>query len=127
MPYIFNLGLLTLIVFCMLTVTPHFIYGPGDDALSLTKEYGAVSDLNISQKDLEEQRQKILCRADGTGVECELREGSLLPQILLFIAQFISGVGGSLYHTLGVSYMDDNTEKSKAPTMLSMSSKRRLE
>uniref|UniRef100_A0A1I8NU26 Solute carrier organic anion transporter family member n=1 Tax=Stomoxys calcitrans TaxID=35570 RepID=A0A1I8NU26_STOCA len=114
-------GLLTLIVFCMLTVTPHFIYGPGEDALSLTKEYGAVSDINISSQDLEEQRQKILCRTDGTGVECEIREGNLLPQILMFIAQFIAGVGGSLYYTLGVSYMDDNTEKAKAPAMLSIS------
>ncbi|XP_073847715.1 solute carrier organic anion transporter family member 74D-like [Musca autumnalis] len=114
-------GLLTLVVYCMLTVTPHFMYGPGDDALSLTKEYGAVSDIDISMKDLEEQRQKILCRDDGTGVECEVREGSLLPQLLLFIAQFVAGVGGSLYYTLGVSYMDDNTEKAKAPAMLSIS------
>ncbi|XP_075166175.1 solute carrier organic anion transporter family member 74D-like isoform X2 [Haematobia irritans] len=114
-------GLLTLIVFCMLTVTPHFIYGPGEDALSLTKEYGAVSDMNISLEDLEEERQKILCRTDGTGVGCEIREGSLVPQILLFIAQFVAGIGGSLYYTLGVSYMDDNTEKAKAPAMLSIS------
>ncbi|XP_005176679.1 solute carrier organic anion transporter family member 74D [Musca domestica] len=114
-------GLLTLIAFCMLTVTPHFIYGPGEDALSLTKEYGGVSDINISMQDLEEQRKKILCRNDGTGVECEVREGSLLPQILLFIAQFVAGVGGSLYYSLGVSYMDDNTEKAKAPAMLSIS------
>ena len=105
----------------MLTVTPHFIYGPGEDALSLTKEYGAVSDINISYQDLIEQQQKRLCRNDGTGVECEAREGIILPQILLFVAQFISGVGGSLYYTLGVSYMDDNTEKSKAPAMLSES------
>lgn len=114
-------GLLTLVCFCMLTATPHFIYGPGEDALSLTKEYGAVSDINISLQDLEKQRQKVLCRNDGTGVECEVREGNLLPQILLFFAQFIAGVGCSLYYTLGISYMDDNTEKSKAPAMLSIS------
>lgn len=103
----------------MLTVTPHFIYGPGEDALSLTKEYGAISDINISWKDLQEQQQKRLCRNDGTGVECDVHDGILLPQILLFLAQFVAGVGGSLYHTLGISYMDDNTEKSKAPAMLS--------
>uniref|UniRef100_A0A1I8PZI4 Solute carrier organic anion transporter family member n=2 Tax=Stomoxys calcitrans TaxID=35570 RepID=A0A1I8PZI4_STOCA len=114
-------GLTTLVIFCLMTVAPHFIYGPGDDALSLTKEYGAISDTDISMQDLEEQRQKILCRDDGTGVECEKSEGSLPPQVLLFVAQFIAGVGGSLYYTLGVSYMDDNTEKSKAPAMLSIS------
>lgn len=41
------------------------------------------------------------------------------PQLLLFVAQFISGIGGSLYYTLGVSYMDDNTKKSKTPALLS--------
>jgi len=41
------------------------------------------------------------------------------PQVLLFVAQFISGIGGSLYYTLGVSYMDDNTKKSKTPALLS--------
>lgn len=46
-------------------------------------------------------------------------EGNLAPQVVLFIAQFISGIGGSLYYTLGVSYMDDNTKKSKTPALLS--------
>lgn len=103
----------------MLTVTPHFIYGAGEDALALTKEHGAISDTSISLRDLQEQQQKRLCRTDGTGVECEVYEGILLPQVLLFLAQFVAGIGGSLYHTLGISYMDDNTEKSKAPAMLS--------
>lgn len=105
--------------FTLLTVTPHFIYGPGEEALSLTKEYAAMQDYNLTQQIGEAQNSKTLCRADGTGVECEIREGSLVPQILLFTAQFIAGVGGSFYYTLGIAYMDDNTEKSKAPALLS--------
>lgn len=41
------------------------------------------------------------------------------PQILLFTAQFISGIGQPLYSTLGISYMDDNIQKSKTPAFVS--------
>lgn len=50
---------------------------------------------------------------------CEWYEGSFAPQIILFLAQFIAGIGGSLYFTLGVAYMDDNIKKSKTPALVS--------
>ncbi|XP_032590483.1 solute carrier organic anion transporter family member 74D [Drosophila grimshawi] len=114
-------GLLTIVVFCLMTTSPHFLYGPGDDALALTKEFGAIPDENATLEAIEEQRSKTLCRLTGGGAECEMGEGNFAPQVLLFVAQFISGIGGSLYYTLGVSYMDDNTKKSKTPALLSLS------
>lgn len=33
-------GLVTIIAFCMMNILPHWLYGPGEDALSLTVEYG---------------------------------------------------------------------------------------
>lgn len=112
-------GLLTIVLFCLMTTSPHFLYGPGEDALALTKEFGAIPDENATLEAIEEQRSKILCRTTGGGAECEMGEGNFAPQVLLFVAQFISGIGGSLYYTLGVSYMDDNTKKSKTPALLS--------
>jgi Organic Anion Transporter Polypeptide (OATP) family len=53
--------------------------------------------------------------------QCESEEGNFAPQVILFIAQMISGVGGTLYYTLGVAYMDDNIKKSKTPALLSLS------
>ncbi|EDV35736.1 uncharacterized protein Dana_GF12320 [Drosophila ananassae] len=114
-------GLLTIVLFCVLTTAPHFLYGPGDDALALTSEFGGVPDENATMEAIEEQRSKTLCRLNGGGAECEGGEGNFAPQLLLFVAQFISGIGGSLYYTLGVSYMDDNTKKSKTPALLSLS------
>ncbi|EDW72267.1 uncharacterized protein Dwil_GK20832 [Drosophila willistoni] len=114
-------GLLTIVLFCMLTTTPHFLYGPGDDALALTSEFGALPDENATKEAIEEQRSKTLCRLNGRGAECEGNDGNFAPQLILFVAQFISGIGGSLYYTLGVSYMDDNTKKSKTPALLSLS------
>lgn len=50
---------------------------------------------------------------------CDLDEGSIVPPILWFIAQLISGIGGILYYSLGYSYMDDNIKKSKSPAFIS--------
>lgn len=57
----------------------------------------------------------------GSITECEVAEASLAPQVILFIAQLIAGIGGSLYYTLGASYMDDNIQKSKTPALISFS------
>ncbi|KAH8369791.1 hypothetical protein KR093_000982, partial [Drosophila rubida] len=114
-------GLLTIVVFCLMTTSPHFLYGPGEDALALTEEFGGIPDENATLEAIAEQRSKTLCRLQGDGAVCEVGEGNFAPQVLLFVAQFISGIGGSLYYTLGVSYMDDNTKKSKTPALLSLS------
>lgn len=52
-------------------------------------------------------------------VQCESGDGDYTPQVILFVAQFVSGIGQPLYYTLGVSYMDDNILKSKTPTFIS--------
>lgn len=42
-----------------------------------------------------------------------------MPQLLLFAAQLVSGVGQTLCSTLGFSYLDDNIKKSKTPALMS--------
>lgn len=63
----------------------------------------------------------ILIRTATEGfAECEMDDGgSLMPQLLLFAAQLVSGVGHTLCSTLGFSYMDDNIKKSKTPALMS--------
>ncbi|XP_055623979.1 solute carrier organic anion transporter family member 74D-like [Toxorhynchites rutilus septentrionalis] len=115
-------GLFTIVLFCWLTALPHLLYGPGEAALSLTTEYGATYDEHQTREVLEAQKAKTLCRSNGTrGADCETEEGNFAPQAVLFLAQFISGIGSSLYYTLGVSYMDDNIKKSKTPALVSVS------
>ncbi|XP_055379740.1 solute carrier organic anion transporter family member 74D-like isoform X2 [Condylostylus longicornis] len=115
-----GIGLITIVAFCFLTALPHFIYGPGEDALMLTKEYGTQADVNLTEVQ-EKQKKQMMCNKDDDAVSCISGDGNLAPQIMLFMAQFISGIGGSLYYTLGVSYMDDNIKKSKTPALLSLS------
>ena len=114
-------GIYTVVLFCCLTMLPHFLYGPGEDALLLTKEHGArPQSTNTSQ--IPDKHRKFLCLGKETRKnQCDDADGNFAPQVLLFIAQLVSGVGGSLYYTLGVSYMDDNIQKSKTPALISFS------
>lgn len=90
------------------------MYGAGSDALLLTQEYKKSSNnVTLSVK------QKLLCDNDNSTSQCEIEGGNYTPQIIFFVAQLISGIGGSLYYTLGVSYMDDNIKKSKTPALIS--------
>ncbi|XP_046672749.1 solute carrier organic anion transporter family member 74D-like [Homalodisca vitripennis] len=114
------LGVYTVVAFCLMNALPHFLYGPGVDALSLTVEYGGHFDGNVTASLIEKQNRKILCQTAGSA-GCEAADANMAPQIILFFAQLISGVGGSLYYTLGVSYMDDNIKKSKTPALVSFS------
>lgn len=63
------------------------------------------------------EEKKLLC--DSSTKHCESANGNIVAPIILFLAQFISGLGGTLYHTLGVSYMDDNVKRSNTPLLLS--------
>lgn len=60
-------GLLTIIIFCVLNIFPHYLYGPGEDALSLTLEYGAQFDENSTVEMFEREKRKILCNAGEHG------------------------------------------------------------
>ena len=101
---------------------PHFLYGPGEDALSLTKEYGSKLQGTLNTSVISDKQRKFLCLGkENRGEECHAEDGNFAPQVLLFVAQLVSGVGGSLYYTLGVSYMDDNIQKSKTPALISFS------
>ncbi|XP_034947895.1 solute carrier organic anion transporter family member 74D-like [Chelonus insularis] len=118
-------GIYTVVIFCCLTMLPHFLYGPGEDALQLTKEFGGIS-LNPSNTSMLpeaiDRERKFLCiPQENRTNDCEEADGNLAPQILLFVAQLISGIGASLYYTLGISYMDDNIKKSKTPALISFS------
>ncbi|BES92194.1 Organic anion [Nesidiocoris tenuis] len=116
-------GIYTVVLFCLMNCIPHFVYGPGRDALVLTVEHGgSMVDKNATQDILEELNRQTLCQdEEGSKVKCDQEEGNIAPQIILFLAQFISGIGGSLYYTLGVAYMDDNIKKSKTPALVSLS------
>jgi hypothetical protein len=43
---------------------------------------------------------------------------SSVPSTVFVAAFFMMGIGNSVYHTLGISYLDDNARKNKTPLLL---------
>lgn len=58
-------GVITIVIYCLMNVTPHFLYGAGDDALSLTVEHGAVQDDKQTKAVQESRNRKLLCQKNG--------------------------------------------------------------
>ncbi|GLG94703.1 Solute carrier organic anion transporter family member 2B1, partial [Gryllus bimaculatus] len=85
---------------------PHWVYGPGQDALELTKEYGDAA--------------LLLSNSSGSLAQDDCSDSGSLgaPSIFFFTSSVLLGVSTSVYWTLGVSYLDDNTLKDKAPLAL---------
>ncbi|XP_044019893.1 solute carrier organic anion transporter family member 5A1-like isoform X2 [Aphidius gifuensis] len=102
---------------CLLALLPHLLYGPGDEAVELSKEY---SDLSSNTKNIKYQvMQKFIC-LDNNTTKCHELNDNTTSKIIFFIAKFLSGIGGSLLFTLGVSYIDDNVSKIDAPKYASI-------
>ncbi|XP_053662574.1 solute carrier organic anion transporter family member 74D [Anopheles marshallii] len=112
---------------CFILALPHFIYGAGDEALQLTKEY-------IREREEDEARIRShqnytimvkstnrLCLDASSPKEC-LETISVVPLILIFLSQFVLGIGNTLYYSLGQTYLDDNTKKTNTPLMLAYAS-----
>lgn len=51
--------------------------------------------------------------------QCEDEIETIVPLILIFLSQFVLGIGNTLYYALGQTYLDDNTKKTKTPLLLS--------
>lgn len=60
-----GIGILTIALHCIINVAPHIFYGSGEEALSLTLEYGGVKDNQQAQEAEEMNNQKLLCRTNG--------------------------------------------------------------
>ncbi|XP_065073766.1 solute carrier organic anion transporter family member 74D [Ochlerotatus camptorhynchus] len=110
---------------CFILATPHFIYGAGDAALQLTKEYindkEAEALLNSHNLTRIVKSTNRLCMDTFNTKECH-DVISVVPLVLIFMSQFVLGIGNTLYYSLGQTYLDDNTKKTNTPLMLAYAS-----
>ncbi|CAL8069741.1 unnamed protein product [Orchesella dallaii] len=58
--------------------------------------------------------------------DCEASDTSIVPLILIFLSQFVSGIGVLLFYTLGGPYLDDNIKKTKSPMLFGITMSMRL-
>lgn len=105
---------------CFILATPHFIFGAGPAALALTKEYeDQFRHLNHS---VMEQKERLgLCTEEKNTGTCDAERESSIAPLLIFLSQFLLGIGTTLYYSLGQPYIDDNSKKSNTPMLLGLS------
>lgn len=114
-----GIGFLLIALYCFMSTLPHFLYGTGKDVLLLTQEYGELS--NSTSEFIAQENQKKMCQIkapEDALADCKNPE-NYMPQVILFSAQIIAGVGNGIYSALNTAYLDDNVEKSKAPWVIS--------
>ncbi|XP_055326118.1 solute carrier organic anion transporter family member 74D-like [Sitodiplosis mosellana] len=105
---------------CFILAWPHFIYGAGEEAYELTEEYlaehkNATSHMLSKPVDFKSSK---LCRTTMEKIyKCD-EKFSYVPLVLIFMSQFVLGIGNTLYYSLGQSYLDDNTKQRNTPLML---------
>ncbi|XP_031636084.1 solute carrier organic anion transporter family member 74D-like [Contarinia nasturtii] len=112
---------------CFILASPHFIYGAGEEALQYTQEYSSwnqniSSEIGLNSKNL---KNKICQKSAIFGDECD-EIFSYVPLFLIFLSQFVLGIGNTLYYSLGTTYIDDNTNQRNSPLMLSYASAMRI-
>lgn len=101
---------------CFVLASPHFIYGAGKDAMALTKEYR-----NITASNDTIDKKLRLCSSENIPEQCDGKveaDTSIVPRLIIFLSQFILGIGTTLHYGLGLSYIDDNTKKKNTPLLL---------
>ncbi|XP_058465059.1 solute carrier organic anion transporter family member 74D-like [Malaya genurostris] len=106
------LGITSMGLSCFVNSLPHFFYGPKLDDLLQHVVNSTIGETKGNDN---------LCNENRPPPDCSLDIGNLKPQLLLFLGSFLSGVGTSLYFTLGLTYLDDNVRKEKVPFLSSLS------
>lgn len=127
---------------CFVLAMPHFLFGAGTSALALTEEYKDVFGLNETQIEISNElfnlkvREDVnllltnfnefteekseLCSKEISPRDCTPKDYSVIPPLLVFMSQFILGIGTTLYFSLGQTYIDDNSKKTNTPMILGL-------
>ncbi|PNF14783.1 hypothetical protein B7P43_G07610 [Cryptotermes secundus] len=100
---------------CYILVLPHMVYGPGKNALALTEEYFDTHFYNMTSEVRDDSLA--VCSATSYDKTCE-EMASIMPLVLIFLSQFVLGIGSTLYYALGQPYLDDNSKKTQTPMLL---------
>lgn len=112
---------------CYILAVPHLLYGPGTTALSLTVEHLNTSLIATNSShgyDLSKDKTSLCIPSEHHEPDCpsvDDGEFTYVPALLVFLSQFVLGIGTTLYYALGQTYIDDNTKKKNTPMLLGLS------
>jgi Organic Anion Transporter Polypeptide (OATP) family len=118
---------------CFVHMIPHWLYGPGENAMQLTHLFVNNGSSKESSAGLKRKHifikftslynlaaEKIYLCGDkhSDAKDCEKSQTGNIATLIFLIARIMQGIGSSVYYTLGISYLDDNARKTKVPLLL---------
>lgn len=62
-------------------------------------------------------------RVASVELDCGLGDNSVVPLGLIFLSQFVAGIGSVLLYTLAGPYIDDHIKPTHAPLMIGRTEK----
>lgn len=113
-PRLAALGVLFSGAASLLVVAPHFIYGQATAITNVTRSLDVCSTSPDSV--MPTMNPEDSCD-DTTQIG---------PMIYIFMSQFVSGIGTTLFSILGITYLDDNVKRKQTPMLIGLMSALRL-
>lgn len=123
-PKIIAFGVWISVLGCFCSVLPYLIYGPGFIGQGEVTS-GAKSDVASRSS----RTQLTFCtEAEGDVVEAAASTArdetpaptAIVAVCLLFLANFLNGIGGTAFYISGATYTDDNVKKKNSPVYFSL-------
>lgn len=122
-PKIIAFGVWVSVLGCFCSVLPYLIYGPG-----FINQGGPMPGAKSDGVSHSSRAQLEFC----TAAEQDLNEGTsnvtdetpaptaIVAVCLLFLANFLNGIGGTAFYISGATYTDDNVKKKNSPVYFSL-------
>lgn len=113
-PKIIVFGIWMSVLSCLLSALPYFAYGPG----FIGKAKEKLGSLQDEVPLLNPTSQKEFCAMNGE--QSYVHDDSPAPTAImavtiLFLANFLNGLGGTAFYISGTTYMDDNIDQKSSP------------
>ncbi|XP_046644300.1 solute carrier organic anion transporter family member 74D-like [Daphnia pulicaria] len=111
-PRLAALGVVFSGVASIIVIVPHFVYGQFATATNVTRSFDVCSTSTDS-----------VMPTMNPEDSCDAPIG---PMIYIFMSQFVSGIGTTLFSILGITYLDDNVKRKQTPMLIGIMSSLRL-
>lgn len=123
-PKIIAFGVWISVLGCFCSVLPYLIYGPGfigqGEVTSGAKSDVASRSSRTQLAFCAEAERDVVEAAATTARDETPAPTAIVAVCLLFLANFLNGIGGTAFYISGATYTDDNVKKKNSPVYFSL-------
>ncbi|GBL94495.1 Solute carrier organic anion transporter family member 4A1 [Araneus ventricosus] len=107
-PKLLTIGMLIGAVSSFIMALPYFIYGPASNSVAFQQAVSRVPGVKAQ-----------FCDKEYNSLLGECGESITTPVLtIFFMSNFLKGLSGCIFYTIGTSYMDDSIKKKNSPMYL---------